>query len=74
MAAKFQDAHDRFEENVQLLLDSELREKLTDKQQFETVLYNVSAGLRNLTEALKSEHDSIHQILDEIKRDLPHRG
>ena len=74
MANLFQEAHDRFDENLQSLLNTEQRNTLTDKQQFETVMWNLSVGLRNLTEALKSEHESIRSALEEIKRDQQRRG
>jgi hypothetical protein len=67
MARFFQDAHDRFEENLATLGEKE------DRDREDELIWNLSVGLRNLTDALKAEHESIQRTLAEITRDLQRR-
>jgi hypothetical protein len=68
MARFFQDANDRFEENLTTLGEKE------DRDRNDELVWNLSAGLRNLTDALKAEHESIQRTLGEIKTALQRRG
>jgi hypothetical protein len=72
MARFFEDAHERFDENLKII--SDLREKTPQDNGTLMLMWNLSVGLRNLTEALKAEAAQVQQTLAEIRRDLQRRG
>ena len=68
MANPFNEAHDRFDENLTLLDGKHSADPNAQ------IMWNLSVGLRNLTDALKAECDSTRATLEEIKTILQRRG
>jgi hypothetical protein len=66
----FKDALERFEDNLTILEEK----RKHDGTENDLLIWNLSVGLRNLTDALSAAHESTQSTLQEIKTSLQRHG